>query len=548
MTQATKERIRPSELSDEELIEDVRNGSDQSYGELYRRHKGAAERLARQIARPSEVDDLVSDAFVNVLGQLRDGKGPNVSFRAYLLTALRHRHIRSARSEQRLQVTDDDRQLDQPVEDPDAALRAFEDESIRKAFESLPENWQLALWHIEVERERPAQVAPLLGVSANAVSALTYRAREGLRQAYLRQHVHSADSDALCRSVVEQLPLYVRSKLSKRNAAAVHEHLEECRECYAAFLELTEVNTRLAAVLAPALLGTAGIGYLGTTSGVGLAFIAHPWQWLQDKVFGGGASTVGVAAGTAAFVVATGIAAAVVVPDLVANSDSPDISPSDQITAPDPSSAPGSGDSGTSGTIGGEADSVSDNDDSELISTEEILAVPVPSPVVPQPITPAQPSAPAPQPSAPAPQPSAPAPQPDPDPDPTPDPSPTPDPEQVLSQLDTGEPSLVRGLLGWNLTVSPTATAADPSGTIELTADFTFDDRIGYLPVSDWTCSSSGGTFLDAGSVLTCSILWNASDAVPPVSIWLTRVGSSDAPSGSVQLSGGGISASLRTF
>ncbi|MDN5558595.1 MAG: sigma-70 family RNA polymerase sigma factor, partial [Ruaniaceae bacterium] len=431
MTQATKERIRPSDLSDEELIEEVRRGSEQSYGELYLRHKVAAERLARQITRPSEIDDLVSDAFANVLGQLREGKGPNVSFRAYLLTALRHLHIRTARSERRLQVTDDERQLDQPVEDPDVALRAFEDESVRKAFESLPESWQVALWHIEVERERPAQVAPLLGVSANAVSALTYRAREGLRQAYLRQHVQAADSDALCRSVIEQLPSYVRSKLSKSNTAAVSEHLEECRECYAAFLELTEVNMRLAAVLAPAVLGTAGLGYLSTSPGVGLAFMAHPWEWLQDKTFAGGASSVAVAAGAVTLVVAAGVAAATGLPDLLSTTESPDVSASDQIAAPDAPVEPGSGDSGTGNATDDEADSVSDDEDSELVLADDLLAVSPPSPIVTQPSAPSQIGRPSPTPpSTPAPQPDpGPTPLPDPGPTPLPDPDPDPDPD-----------------------------------------------------------------------------------------------------------------------
>ena len=45
------------------------------------------------------------------------------------------------------------------------------------------------LWHTEVEGQKPADIAPLLGMSANSVSALAYRAREGLRQAFLTQHV-----------------------------------------------------------------------------------------------------------------------------------------------------------------------------------------------------------------------------------------------------------------------------------------------------------------------------------------------------------------------
>lgn len=76
-----------SVASDAELIDQVRHGDDSSFTELYLRHKDSAERLARSLARPSEVDDLVSEAFVSVLAQLRDGGGPDDSFRAYLLTS-----------------------------------------------------------------------------------------------------------------------------------------------------------------------------------------------------------------------------------------------------------------------------------------------------------------------------------------------------------------------------------------------------------------------------------------------------------------------------
>ena len=57
---------------------------------------------------------------------------------------------------------------------------------IARAFASLPERWQAVLWHTEIEGARPADVAPLLGLTANSVAALAYRAREGLRQAMER--------------------------------------------------------------------------------------------------------------------------------------------------------------------------------------------------------------------------------------------------------------------------------------------------------------------------------------------------------------------------
>ena len=71
---------------DAELIAAVRGGDVDAYGELFARHVDAARRLARQIAGPSDADDLVSDAFTKVLLVLQRGGGPDLAFRAYLLS------------------------------------------------------------------------------------------------------------------------------------------------------------------------------------------------------------------------------------------------------------------------------------------------------------------------------------------------------------------------------------------------------------------------------------------------------------------------------
>ena len=81
------------------------------------------------------------------------------------------------------------------------------------------------LWHTEVEGQKPADIAPLLGMSANSVSALAYRAREGLRQAYLVEHAGELDEDT-CRWTHQHLGAYIRNGTSRRDAAKVEEHLD----------------------------------------------------------------------------------------------------------------------------------------------------------------------------------------------------------------------------------------------------------------------------------------------------------------------------------
>lgn len=258
MTEAVSQRVGQG---DAELITAVRSGDTAAYGELFERHRLAALRLARQLLPGTESEDLVSEAFTKVLIQLREGRGPDLAFRAYLLTAIRRLHVDRIRSTSRVRTTDDESELDQHVEFFDLAAANFERGTAVDAFASLPERWQLVLWHLDVEGQKPADVAPLLGMSANSVSALAYRAREGLRQAYLQHHLaDSASGD--CRWTTERLGAHVRKGLSNRDAVRVDVHLDNCRRCMGVYLELIEVNSNLSGILAPAVLGAAATGYL----------------------------------------------------------------------------------------------------------------------------------------------------------------------------------------------------------------------------------------------------------------------------------------------
>jgi Putative zinc-finger len=208
-----------------------------------------------------------------VFAVLRRGGGPDLAFRAYLLTAVRRLHVDRIRAASRLHTTDDLSPFDAGVPFRDTAVEGFENATAARAFASLPERWQLVLWHTEVEGQKPADVGLLLGMSANSVSALAYRAREGLRQAFLSMHVRETESHA-CASTRERLGAYLRDGVSRRDRTRIEAHLQECRRCAAVYLELGEVNANLSGLLAPVLLGGAATAYVassGSATSVGLA-------------------------------------------------------------------------------------------------------------------------------------------------------------------------------------------------------------------------------------------------------------------------------------
>lgn len=388
---------------DAELISAVRGGDVDAYGQLFERHVGAARRLARQLVPPGEADDLVSEAFVKVLTVLQRGGGPDVAFRAYLLTAIRRLRVDRLRAGSKLQTTDDMEMFDPGIPFRDTAIEGFESQAAARAFASLPERWQLVLWHTEVEGHKPADVAPLLGMTPNSVSALAYRAREGLRQAFLNEHAVEAEED-LCRWTHQHLGGYVRGGLSRRDTARVEGHLGECRRCMAIYLELTEVNDNLAGLLAPLLLGGLATSYLaasqGTSSTGGLVAVLDR---LRDGVLAhtgatvaGGVVAAGVVVGGTWWAVQDQSPPPASVAPAAEAGEGADTDPGDD-GAPDPGSdgrsdgRPGNGSEGP-GTPGGA------DDDSPATSTpggDTPLAGDVP-PVAPLPTTQAPTSTPIP--------------------------------------------------------------------------------------------------------------------------------------------------------
>src|SRR5690349_24417910 len=125
--------------SDAELISAVRGGDIDAYGTLFERHVDAARRLARQLVPAGDTEDLVSEAFAKVLAVLQRGGGPDLAFRAYLLTSVRRLHVDRLRSTSRLQTTDDLTPYDPGVPFEDTAVAEFENATAAKAFASLPE-------------------------------------------------------------------------------------------------------------------------------------------------------------------------------------------------------------------------------------------------------------------------------------------------------------------------------------------------------------------------------------------------------------------------
>ncbi len=287
--------------SDAELITAVRVGDARAYEELYRRHVDAAMAVGRHLTgSKADAEDVVSEAFARVLSALQRGAGPEMAFRPYLLTSVRNAFYDRMRKDKRLDVTDE---VPEDMGRVLAAAASSDDEEERRlaaaAFASLPERWQLVLWHTEVEGRSPAEVAPLLGLAPNAVAALAYRAREGLRQAYLNAHIQ-ARPPAGCEDTIPKLGAYVRNDLSNRDRQKVEAHLEGCERCQLIVVELQEAGSRLRVLLIPLIAGIPATAYLAGIGAGGAGLIAWGTRAVQRAKDAGPGAQAALALGAVA--------------------------------------------------------------------------------------------------------------------------------------------------------------------------------------------------------------------------------------------------------
>ena len=283
-------------------------GAGRSYGELYVEYAPAARGLALSIVPPDVADDIVAEAFARVLAAIRAGGGPDHAFRPYLLAAVRNLANDWIAARRRVTVIGD---LDEEAGDRSAVLISgfggdaeteaearAEARLIVRAFSRLPERWRTVLWQLEVEGKAPAEVAPAFGLSGNGVSAVAMRAREGLRQAYLQEHI-GTNIPASCRACAEDLGAGARGRLSPRRQAVMQAHLGHCPACQDLFTELSELNRKLGTILAPiALAGTSAALHGGRhVLRAGLAAHWRAMRWHPVTAATGAAASVAVAGG-----------------------------------------------------------------------------------------------------------------------------------------------------------------------------------------------------------------------------------------------------------
>jgi RNA polymerase sigma factor (sigma-70 family) len=181
-------------LTDEELVQRFRDGSEFAFNELVDRHSAMVYRQARSIIRSShEAEDIVQETFLKAFKYIDRFSPSKASFKTWLLTITRNQSINVFSSLKRKAVrlfAEEESEDGALGSQPNRASRNPDAESelsmkqefarVTDALNRLPERQRTALLLKSQENMSYEEIALAMQSSASAVESLIFRARRTL--------------------------------------------------------------------------------------------------------------------------------------------------------------------------------------------------------------------------------------------------------------------------------------------------------------------------------------------------------------------------------
>ncbi len=272
--------------------------ADDVMAEVFRRHHPSVLAYARTCCRDlSTAQDLAAEAFARTYRAIAWGTGPEYAWRPYLLTCVPRLAAAWMREGARTRLSDDFEEWAAELSDgrgaEETAFATEEASLVLRAYRSLPERWQAVLWHSVVEGEPAAETAARLGISAGGVGSLAARAREGLKEAYLRAHLDQSASDE-CKHYGGQIAARLR-RPGRRLTRDLGRHLQGCDDCVRAERDLRDINGRPGALLLGCILLWKPTSFSATLGENGARLAAETLNGTRPAGVKGGAMKWGAA-------------------------------------------------------------------------------------------------------------------------------------------------------------------------------------------------------------------------------------------------------------
>ncbi|MFI8872644.1 sigma factor [Streptomyces sp. NPDC055243] len=307
-----------------------------TYSRIYEEEQPRLVAYARSLTGNAWVaDDLVAEAHFRVWRRLSAGHEiENVP--AYLMTTVRNLAVTVGRGSAR--ETPHDPHAPESVEaveafgafdgvagvGDDPGDRVSSVDLLGRVLGQLPERWVKALWLAEAEGQPLETVGRRIGAGQGATAVLLHRAREGMRQAFLRAHPGTPE-DPACEQHWDRIPGHIRGEASARQSERLLAHLDGCADCRGRLALLARANDRLPALVGPALLifvlggagkflvplaaGSVGAGSVGAGSAAGSGGHGGFLHGIRHALTGGGKLPVAAVGAVGASLVGAAVAA-----------------------------------------------------------------------------------------------------------------------------------------------------------------------------------------------------------------------------------------------
>lgn len=174
-TAAGCDRVRVEGAQFARVLGRARRGDEEAFAQLWREANPMLLRYLRVLAGDA-AEDVASETWVHVVRGLKDFRGDERDWRAWLVTVARRRAVDAGRQRQRRPTVA--LEGDEPTPAPDAETLALENLSTARALElvaTLPPQQAEAVVLRVVAGLEPAQVATLLGMTPGAVRVSVHR-------------------------------------------------------------------------------------------------------------------------------------------------------------------------------------------------------------------------------------------------------------------------------------------------------------------------------------------------------------------------------------
>ncbi len=169
--------------SDEQLLRQMQEGSEQALAALYQRYQGGLYRFALHMSGNSTLaEEVTQETFLQLIQRPEGYQEQRGSLAAFLFGIARNLTRRGLRQQNAWDQLDDEaleREISLPrCEDVLQELTRTEDlEQLRKAVLALPEMYREAIVLCDLQEASYAEAAELLGCSPGTVASRLHRAR-----------------------------------------------------------------------------------------------------------------------------------------------------------------------------------------------------------------------------------------------------------------------------------------------------------------------------------------------------------------------------------